>query len=98
MWVNVDVKGFVRSAIPPLLNAGVAFLSINANGHPGKGGGPQPAAGSRNASMFRWRDPPSNRSLTVLFHDSYAHRFQLDSSGRLATDASEALVAGGVAL
>ena len=36
VWSNVDVKGFARSSIPLLKNAGVEFLSIGQNGHPSR--------------------------------------------------------------
>jgi hypothetical protein len=103
VWCNVDVKGFVRSAIPAMVRAGVRVLAVNTNGHPRPCShddcpGPQPAVGNRNATLFRWRDPPSNESITVLFHNSYANRYNLDSRGQMATDRSEAIVVGGVAL
>jgi hypothetical protein len=93
VWSNVDVRGFVRSAIPRMTAMGVDFLSINTNGKPRlcRGlneksslpvcPGPQPAVGGKNATMFRWRDPISKQALTVLFHNSYAHRFMPTASG-----------------
>ena len=103
VWSNADVKGFVRSAIPSMVSAGVNVLSVNTNGHPRPCShndcpGPQPAVGNNNASLFRWRDPPSNKSVTVIFHNSYANRYNLNSRGRLATDRSEAIIVGGTAL
>ena len=93
VWSNVDVRGFVRSAIPRMKAMGVDFLSINTNGKPrlcrglNEPGplpvcpGPQPAVGGKNATMFRWRDPISEQEVTVLFHNSYAHRFVPTASG-----------------
>ena len=74
VWSNVDVKGFARSSIPLLKNAGVEVLSIGQNGHPSKdsGGhsrGVQPVVGGSNATMFRWRDPRGEKEMVVMYHD-----------------------------
>jgi hypothetical protein len=112
VWSNVDVRGFVRSAIPRMTASGVDFLSINSNGKPklcrgsnetGSSlpvcGGPQPAVGGNNATMFRWRDPISQEEVTVLFHDSYAHRFTPTAAGGFVTNRGESLVTpDGIAL
>jgi hypothetical protein len=74
VWSNTDVRGFVRSAIPALVGAGVDVLNINPNGGPRNCkvcAGPQPAVGNKNSTIFRWRDPPSNATVAVMFHNGY---------------------------
>lgn len=74
VWSNTDVRGFVRSAIPALVGAGVDVLNINPNGHSSNCkvcAGPQPAVGNQNSTIFRWYDPPSNKSVAVMFHNGY---------------------------
>jgi hypothetical protein len=110
VWSNVDVRGFVRSAIPLMAASGVDFLSINSNGQPkfcrgsNESGslpicaGPQPAVGGNNATMFRWRDPISTKEVTVLFHDSYAHRFTPTASGFVTNRGESIITPNGIAL
>jgi hypothetical protein len=76
VWSNVDVKGFARSAIPLLKKAGVNTLYVGTNGgrsppSQAKGKGLQPVVGDANATIFRWHDPPSGESVTVLYSDGY---------------------------
>lgn len=37
----------------------------------GKGRGLQPVVGMKNATAFLWKDPASNTSIPVLYHDGY---------------------------
>eukprot|EP00756_Hemistasia_phaeocysticola_P025669 Hpha_TRINITY_DN16017_c0_g10::TRINITY_DN16017_c0_g10_i1::g.118061::m.118061 len=67
VWANVDVKGFVRSALPVLKSAGYGALYIGANGGPGL----QPVVGGSHAKLFMWRDPVSNVSLPTMYHRGY---------------------------
>ena len=63
VWSNVDVPGFVRSSVPLLSDAGVHFLAIGANGG---------ALSLPDATMFRWREPQSQKELVIISHDRSA--------------------------
>ena len=73
-WSNVDVKGFARSSIAPLLGAGYTALYVGANGGPRPPSeavhrGLQPVVGQSNATIFRWCS--SNRCIPVFWVDGY---------------------------
>ena len=74
VWSNIDVRGFARSSVPLLAKNGYGALYVGANGHPvaaGETPGLQPVVGAHNATMFMWRDPVSNATLPVIFHQGY---------------------------
>ena len=59
VWSNIDVPGFVRSSVPLLVDAGVKFLYIGANG--------SPLNITTPAKLFRWRDPASQKEVVVMY-------------------------------
>lgn len=48
--------------------------------------------------MFRWRDPISKEEVTVMFHDSYAHRFTPTASGYETNRGESIITPDGIAL
>ena len=108
VWSNVDVPGFTRSSIPLLRNAGATALSICANvGNPHQGHRDVPTefVGDRNATMWRWHDPVSDKEILVLYHRAQRdtiYKIPLASEGNTYggyTRLDNSIVtAGGVAL
>ena len=62
--------------MPLLRKAKVNTLYIGTNGGPESHAtalnrGLQPVTSDKNATMFRWRDPPSGEEVTVLYTSGY---------------------------
>ncbi len=59
-----DVPGMPRNMIPTLVRNGIRAVSVGANP-----GNPRllPNA-TRNANLFKWRDPNSNQEILMLYH------------------------------
>lgn len=89
VWSNVDVPGFVRSSVPLLSEAGVRFLAIGANGG---------ALSLPDATMFRWKEPESQKQVVVMFHNGYGSNFALSGKSGDVQNSSLVSHSSGTAL